>query len=58
MHVMAPDLCSFSAPSERDIERQLAKEEEEAVRTGAKVPLHDVSPATFLSMGLDLEEQQ
>lgn len=52
---------SFSChpgPSLSDIERQLAAEEEEAVRTGKKLPVHDVTSGEFLSIGLDLEDQQ
>lgn len=47
-----------AAPSLADIEREIAAEEEVAVRTGQKLPMHDVGPGEFLSIGLDLEEQQ
>lgn len=36
----------------------LAKEEEEKVRTEKKTALHDVSMLSFLTIGLELEEQQ
>ena len=44
--------------TESDVRKQLAQEEEERVRTGQKTTLHDVSPASFLSIGLELEAQQ
>lgn len=44
--------------TEPQVRCQLAEEEEEAVRTGKKTSLHDVSQASFLHIGLELEEQQ
>ena len=58
---MSNSLCSpqpYQALSEVQVRRLLATEEEEHVRTGKKAALHDVSPASLLSIGLELEEQQ
>ncbi|KAF7795561.1 hypothetical protein EIP86_006723 [Pleurotus ostreatoroseus] len=53
-----PYFAEENGPSESAIRRKLAEEEAEQVRAGKKIPLHDVSPAAFLSIGLELEEQQ
>jgi hypothetical protein len=39
-----------------DVRLQLAKEEENTAKAGV-VP-HDISPSTFISVGLDLEDEQ
>ena len=44
--------------SEAQVRRTLAEEEEEQVRLGQKTSLHDVSLPSFLTIGLELEEQQ
>lgn len=40
-----------------DVKLQLGKEDDEDRKRGV-VPSHDVSPTVFLSIGLELEEQQ
>jgi hypothetical protein len=40
-----------------EVQLELAKEEAEEVKCG-EFPPHDVSPNTFLAIGLELEEQQ
>lgn len=44
--------------SEAQVRRVLAQEEEEKIRLGHKTSLHDVSLPSFLTIGLELEEQQ
>ncbi|KAF7799450.1 hypothetical protein EIP86_010685 [Pleurotus ostreatoroseus] len=53
-----PYINEDDGPSESSVRRKLAEEEEERVRTGKKIALHDVSPSAFLTIGLELEEQQ
>ncbi|KAF7795849.1 hypothetical protein EIP86_007016 [Pleurotus ostreatoroseus] len=53
-----PYISTEDGPTEASVKRKLAADEAEAVRAGKKVALHDVSPSAFLSIGLELEEQQ
>ncbi|GJF00552.1 CxC2 domain-containing protein [Phanerochaete sordida] len=53
-----PYVAPQDAITEAQVKRTLAQEEEERVRTGKKTALHDVSPSSFLTIGLELEEQQ
>lgn len=52
-----PYILPHSGLSEKDIQLQLAQEEEAALKAGT-LPLHDVSPVEFIVAGLDLEESQ
>ncbi|GJE98381.1 CxC2 domain-containing protein [Phanerochaete sordida] len=53
-----PYVAPQETVTEAQVKRTLAQEEEERVRTGKKTALHDVSPSSFLTIGLELEEQQ
>lgn len=57
-HAVLCNLSRLPELTETQVRRQLEEEEEENVRTGRKTSLHDVSPASFLCIALELEEQQ
>ena len=44
--------------SEDEVLKQLGAEEEEAARITPGAALHSISPLTFLTLGLELEESQ
>jgi hypothetical protein len=46
-----------SASTSAQVLKQLAEEEKEAARLG-EITAHDVSPGSFIHMGLELEEYQ
>ncbi len=64
MHLVVTEMgcnidCTVSlGPTQADIRREISEEESKEAAKPGYVPLHDVSPAGFISMGLDLEEQQ
>lgn len=44
--------------SEKDVERELGKEEAAVQKATGRGPLHSTSASAFLAMGLELEESQ
>jgi hypothetical protein len=49
----------FSAPTQNDVRLELAREEAAAASADAFLPVHgSVSPSVWITIGLDLEEQQ
>ena len=50
--------CLLLGPTESDVRRKLAEEEQAASAAPGYIAQHEVSVLGFITMGLDIEDQQ
>ena len=60
MHVvLVPETDHMNeGPTLTQVRKDIANEESKAAATEGYVALHDITPAGFISMGLDIEDEQ